>query len=151
MQPTKASLAGWPSPPGARLSSSPCQRMKQLGGERRRRAWPPPACSHLPDVTLETPCAPQALSASPRAPLLLWLSRTQTTGRCHRHRRAQPRPSPLPRLSVMSKGSASTPRSPKTKHAPAERNKRRHHPHPRCRTPEIPLAAPLAPAPPRAR
>ena len=56
------------------MSSSPCQRTKQLGGERRRRAWPPPACCRLPDVALETPRAPRPSQPLPVLLSLLWLS-----------------------------------------------------------------------------
>ena len=93
---------------------------------------------------------PSPLSLSPSSSPPLALSHA-TTERCRRRRRTPPRPSPLPRLSVLSRGSASTPRSPKTKHAPAGRPKRLHHLHLRRRPPEIPLAAPFAPVIPRAR
>ena len=56
------------------MSSSPCQRTKQLGGELRRRAWPPPVCCRLPDIALETPRAPRPSQSLPVLLSLLWLS-----------------------------------------------------------------------------
>ena len=46
----------------------PCQRTKQLGGEHRHRAWPPPAWLPPSSMRLETPRHPWPLSHSPWNP-----------------------------------------------------------------------------------
>ena len=86
--------AGWPSPPGACLSSFACQRTKQLAGARRRRPGQlllplrRPGSSERAMETPSTPCvSPLSLwTPSPSSALSLARSRAELIAAVHRSR-----------------------------------------------------------------
>ena len=135
--PHPCSPAG-PAPPAAQPTWPPspvffpCQRTKQLGGEHRRRAWPPPAWLPPSSMRLETPRHPWPLShspwnpsRSPSVPIPPLLSIPPATERSRRHRRAPSRPPPPPLLPDVLPSSCTSSPTPSPSHVTGRAPKHR--------------------------
>ena len=136
----------------------PCQRTKQLGGEHRHRAWPPPAWLPPSSMRLETPRHPWPLShspwnpsRSPSVPIPPLLSLPPATERSRRHRQAPSRPPATTRNPDAPRSSATLSSSSSMSHASREGPEHRHR---RRLPPRAPTTAAVdspSPPPPRAR
>ena len=151
----------WRSPPSPPARPSPLARASHPPplARRTRGAWPapaatrrpPPASADAPDAPTSatpTPWTPRPLHSPPVSPLSLSPQKQGAAVAADKHHRSHRRPLVASSCQEVPPSSIALPRPiPERSLAPETLHRARLQP----RSPEIPLAAPLAPALPRAR